>query len=121
MESFSKHPKKLAKSFKYAFEGFYAGIKTETNWKIGILQAIVVILAGVYFQISNLEWILVTILIGLILSAELGNSAVEAIVDSFMPDEHPKAKLAKDFAAGSVVIIIVASAIVGLIIFLPYL
>ncbi|MDO8498544.1 MAG: diacylglycerol kinase family protein [bacterium] len=113
--------RKLARSFKYAFEGMYSGIKTETNWKIGLLEAFLVILAGFYFQITGTEWMIVILLIGLVLSAELGNSAVEAIVDSFTEEQHPKAKLAKDFSAGSVVIVIIASAIVGLMIFLPYL
>lgn len=121
MATFTKQPQKLARSFKYAFEGIYSGIKTETNWKIGLIEAFIVILAGLYFQISRWEWIIVLILIGLVLSAELGNSAVEAIVDSFMPDEHPKAKLAKDFSAGSVVIMILTAGIIGAVIFLPYL
>ncbi|KKR81359.1 MAG: Prokaryotic diacylglycerol kinase [Candidatus Daviesbacteria bacterium GW2011_GWA1_41_61] len=121
MESVTQPTKKLFHSFRFAFEGMYSAIKTETNWKIGLIEAFLVILAGFYFQISRVDWMIVIILIGLVLSAELGNSAVEAIVDSFTEEVHPKAKLAKDFSAGSVVIVIIASAIVGLIIFLPYL
>lgn len=111
----------LLKSFRYAFEGIYSAIKTETNWKIGILEAILVIVAGFTLHISKSDWIIVIILIGLVLSAELGNSAIEAIVDSFTPDQHPGAKLAKDFSAGSVVIVIMTAAIVGFLVFLPYL
>lgn len=111
----------LFKSFKYAFEGMYAALKTETNWKIGLLEALVVILASFYFHISRSDWIIIIILIGLVLSAELGNSATEAIVNSFTQDQHPGAKLAKDFSAGAVVIVIISSAVAGILVFLPYL
>lgn len=113
--------RRLFRSFRYAFEGMYSGIKTETNWKIGLIEAFLVILAGFYLHISRTDWMIVIILIGIVLSAELCNSAVEAIVDSFTQDQHPKAKLAKDFSAGSVVIVIIAAAVVGLMVFLPYL
>lgn len=112
--------KRLLRSFKYAFQGLSEAVQTETNWKIGILEAIVVIAAGFYFKISKLDWILVIILIGIILSAELCNSAIEAIVDSFVDQEHPKAKIAKDFAAAQSVILIIASLVAGLMIFWPY-
>lgn len=113
--------RRLARSFKYAFEGIWVGVKDETNWKIGIIESFFVIGAGFFFQITKVEWIIVIISIGLVLYAELCNSAIEAIVDSFTPNEHPRAKLAKDFSAGSVVILIIATGIVGLIIFLPHL
>jgi diacylglycerol kinase len=121
MEEEPKRKPDLVRSFRYAFAGMRSGMETETNWKIGLIEAILVILAGFYFKISTSDWIMVIILIGIVLYAELCNSAIEAIVDSFTPGEHPKAKLAKDFSAGSVVIIIIASGIVGIIIFLPYL
>lgn len=121
METGAKPKSNLLRSFRYAFEGMYSGIKTETNWKIGIIEAIFVIIAGFYFHISRIDWIIVIILIGLVLSAELGNSATEAIVDSFTSKEHPGAKLAKDFSAAAVVIMIIAAGVVGAMIFLPYL
>lgn len=121
MEEGLKPKSNIIHSFKFAFEGIYSGIKTETNWKIGLIEAVFVILAGFYFNITKTEWIIVIILIGIVLYAELCNSAIEAIVDSFTHEQHPGAKLAKDFSAGSVVIIIIAAAIVGAIIFLPYI
>ncbi len=112
---------KLFRSFKHAFEGLSEAVETETNWKWGIVEGIIVIFAGFYFNISKLDWILVIILIGIILSAELCNSAIEAIVDSFVDREHPRAKIAKDFAAAQSVILIIAAGIAGLLIFWPYL
>lgn len=110
----------LFHSFKYGLAGLHSATKTETNWKIGLIEAVVVIFAGFYFNISRADWVWVLILIGLVLNAELTNSAIEIIVDQFTNKEHPGAKLAKDIAAGSVVIIILVAAIAGVIIFLPY-
>lgn len=120
MESKINKKSNLLRSFKYAFEGIYSGIKTETNWKIGIIEAFFVLLLSFYFNISRTDWIIVIVLIGVVLYAELCNSAIEAIVNSFTSTQHPGAKLAKDFSAGSVVILIIAAAVVGLIIFAPY-
>lgn len=114
-------PKRLLRSFRFAFEGIYSGIKTETNWIIGLIEAIIVITVSWYLNVSRADWIIIIILIGLVLYAELCNSAIEAIVDSFAPEVHPGAKLAKDFSAGSVVILILAAAVVGWIIFWPYI
>lgn len=121
MEPKKSLPRRLARSFKYAFEGFYAAIKTETNWIIGVIESIIVIMAGFYFNITHTEWVLVILIIGIVLSSELCNSAIEAIVDSFVSTEHPKAKIAKDFAAGQSVIIVLSAAISGIIIFWPYI
>lgn len=120
MEPIKPVPRKLAHSFKYAFQGLHFATQTETNWIIGIIEAIIVITAGLYLNISRLDWILVILIIGIVLSSELCNSAIEVIVDSFIEAEHPKAKIAKDFAAGQSVIVILAAAIAGTIIFWPY-
>lgn len=120
MEPVKPSPKKLARSFKYAFAGFHTAVKTETNWIIGIIEAIIVVIAAFYLNISLHDWVLIILIIGIVLSAELCNSAIEAIVDSFVSTEHPKAKIAKDFAAGQSVIIVLAAAVSGSIIFWPY-
>lgn len=121
MEPVKPVPRKLAYSFKYAFQGFHIAVKTETNWIIGIIESIIVVSVGIYLNISRLDWILVVTIIGIVLSAELCNSAIEVIVDSFVTKEHPNAKIAKDFAAGQSVIVILAAAVAGTIIFWPYI
>lgn len=113
--------KKVASSFKYAFQGFHSAVRTETNWRLGVIEAIIVIAAAVYLNISLLDWVLVILIIGMVLSSELCNSAIEAIVDSFIEEEHPKAKIAKDFAAGQSVITVLSAAVAGTIIFWPYI
>lgn len=108
-------------SFKYAFEGIYSALKEEPNLKIHFSIAILVIVVSIYLKISRQDWISVIILIGLVLSVELTNTAIEAVVDKFTDQEHPGAKLAKDISAGAVLVVALTAAISGIIIFLPYL
>ncbi len=118
-EKIKEKEKKLVNSFKYAICGIKTAIKTEQNMKIHVLILLVVVLAGVMLDISKIEWIICIILFGLVISAELVNTSLEAIVDIVKPEMHPKAKIAKDVAASSVLVMAVAAAIVGLIIFVP--
>lgn len=111
--------KKLINSFKYAFEGIASSFKSERNMKIHVIVMIIVIIWGIIFKISAIEWIVCTILFGLVISAELFNTALETIVDMVMPEINEKAKLAKDVSAGAVLILAIASAISGIIIFVP--
>lgn len=108
-------------SFKYAFEGLYAAFKEEPNLKFHFIAALLVVALAYHFQVTILDWIILTTMIGLVLTLELTNTAIEAIVDSFTPEQHPKAKYAKDIAASAVLITAVVAAIVGTLIFWPYL
>ena len=112
---------KLLRSFGYAFAGMFAALKTEANWRLGIAGGILVVVAGIVLKISRTDWILVIVLIGLILSLELVNSSIEAVVDLITADRRPAAKRAKDFAAGASVILVIAAGVAGFLIFLPYL
>ena len=116
MDSQKKDP--LYKSFGYAFEGIGTCIKKERNMKIHCAAAILVVIAGVILKISSLEWcICLTTL--LIMALELVNTAVEAVVDLVTEERKPLAKIAKDTAAGAVLIAAIMAAIAGIIIFLP--
>ncbi len=108
-------------SFKYAGDGIWTALKEEPNLKFHFLAAFLVLFFGFYFNITRVEWLCVLILIGLVITAELTNAAIEAVVDSFTSDVHPGAKKAKDVSAGAVLILAITSIAVGLIIFLPYL
>ena len=119
MKKTGKNP--LYKSFGYAFEGIFAGIRGERNMKIHCFAAVCVIVAGVLFHISVTEWCICRVLFGLILSLELVNTAIEAVVDLVTEDKKPLAKLAKDTAAGAVLIAAVMAAMAGLLIFVPKL
>ena len=80
---------------------------------------VLVILAGLFFQISAVEWCICFVLFGLIMSLELVNTAVESVVDLVTEERRPLAKLAKDAAAGAVLLASIMAAVAGLIIFLP--
>lgn len=119
MKKTGKNP--LYKSFGYAFEGIFVGIRGERNMKIHCFAAVCVVVAGVLFHISVTEWCICLVLFGLILSLELVNTAIEAVVDLVTEDKKPLAKLAKDTAAGAVLIAAVMAAMAGLLIFVPKL
>lgn len=111
----------LYKSFGYAFAGIFTGIRNERNMKIHCFLMFCVVIAGALFQISIIEWCICLVLFGLILSLELVNTAVEAVVDLVTEEKKPLAKVAKDTAAGAVLIAAVMAAIAGLLIFIPKL
>jgi diacylglycerol kinase (ATP) len=111
--------KKIINSFKYALQGFVQAFKSEKNMKIHMLIALLVILAGIILKISVIEWIICIVLIGIVMSAELFNTAIETTVDLAMPEKNEKAKIAKDVSASAVLILAISSAIIGLIIFIP--
>ena len=107
--------KKFIKSFKYAFEGIFTGIKKERNMKIHISIMILVII----LKINKVEWIICITLFGLVISMELINTAIESTVDLITKEKNEQAKIAKDVAAGAVLISAIAAAIIGLMIFVP--
>ena len=111
--------KKLINSFKYAFTGIVTSFKTERNMKIHILVMMLVIITGIIFKVSTLDWIILVIMFALVISAELFNTALETIVDMITMEKNEKAKIAKDVAAGAVLVLAIGSIIVGLIIFIP--
>ncbi len=109
---------KFIRSFKYALEGILSAMK-EQNFKFHLLAVVIVIIASVWTGISMVEWLVVISIMTLVLSLEMMNSAIERVVDLVTTEIHPLAKLAKDLAAGAVLIAAIASVIIGCIIFLP--
>lgn len=113
--------KKRIKSFGYAFKGIASLIRKEHNAWIHCTAIVLVTIAGFHFDITSTEWCIVVLCFGLVLAAEGFNTAIERLVDLVSPDFHPIAGDVKDVAAGAVLICAIASAIVGLIVFIPYL
>ena len=110
----------LAESFSHAFDGIMAGVE-ERNMKIHFGFVLLVLIFGLLLQISATEWCICFTLFGLVLSLELVNTAVEAVVDLVTEEYKPLAKTAKDAAAGAVLIAAIMAAVTGLIIFIPRL
>lgn len=119
--SLKKNCIKLIYSFKYAFTGILSAFKTERNMKIHVSIMCLVILFGVVLKISTLEWMICIFCFALVIGSEMMNTAIEKIVDIAMPEKNEKAKLAKDIAAGSVLVCAIASLLIGLLLFLPKL
>lgn len=110
---------RIINSFKYALKGIFNLFKSERNAQIHLLLAIITIAFSIYFQISNIEWILVILSIAIVFAAEAINTAIEKTVDFISPEYHEKAGEIKDISAAAVLLVAIAVAIVGAIIFLP--
>lgn len=107
-------------SFKHAGEGILTALKEEPNLKVHFLIGVVVILAGIIFKITKFEWTVLLMLIGMVITLELTNTAIEEIVNTFTQEISPSAKRAKDVAAGAVLTVSITAAVIGMIIFWPY-
>lgn len=113
-------PKHRVLSFKYAIEGLILALKEEPNLKFHAVTGTIAIFLGWFFQIEFSEWLVILVLIGLVISLELTNTALEAIVDYLIPQIHPVAKKVKDIAAASVLVASITALVIGVLIFWPY-
>ncbi|WP_353778670.1 diacylglycerol kinase [Winogradskyella sp. 3972H.M.0a.05] len=107
------------KSVGYALKGAIYLVRTEASIKIQVFIAIAVTVAGFYFKISNFEWILQISMIGLVMSIEGVNTAIEYIADFIHPEHHQKIGRIKDISAGAVFIAAITATIVAGFIYLP--
>lgn len=110
---------KRIKSFKYAFNGLQNIVLKEHNFRIHLLAAASALLAGVFFNISNTEWLAIIIIITLVLSLEIINSVVEKLSDIISPKKNNKIKIIKNMSAGAVLLAALTSLIIAGIIFIP--
>ena len=107
----------LISSFNYAVSGIISAIKTEKNMKIHYFIAIIAIIASLFFDFNRIEFLLLLFAISLVFVAEMLNTALETIVDLITSDYHPLARLAKDIAAGAVLIAALNSLVIGYLLF----
>ena len=107
-------------SFRHAFDGLKELWANEQNAHVHMAATILVIICGIGFHVSAMEWCVLLLTVGAVWSAEAMNSAVERVVDLAADGMiHPLAKASKDLAAGAVLIFAIVSVPIGLIIFLP--
>lgn len=111
--------KKRIASFRYAFQGLKDLFISQPNARIHLMASIAVILAGIFFQISATEWMVVSLCIILVLSLEATNTAIEYLTDLVSPGQHPLAGKTKDVAAAAVLLAAIGSVVIAGIIFLP--
>ncbi|NRG33634.1 diacylglycerol kinase family protein [Niallia circulans] len=106
-------------SFRLAILGILTATKQERNVKIHLVITILVIVLGLLNDLSKQEWMIIAFCIGLVISLELINTAIERVVDLVTSEYHPLAKEAKDIAAGAVFVAAILSIVIGGIIFIP--
>ena len=106
-------------SFKHAFAGFMYAISTQPNFRFHLLATIVVILLGIFFTISPVEWLILIFTINTVLVAEMVNTSIESIVDLITLERRADAKVAKDVSAAMVLVSATLAVVIALFIFLP--
>lgn len=107
------------KSVGFAIRGAILLVRSEASIKIQVFITLVMTAAGFYFEISNTEWILQIFAIALVLGIEGMNTAVEKLSDYIQPEFDEKIGIIKDISAGAVMLVSIASSIIGCIIYLP--
>ncbi len=113
--------KSFLTSFYHAASGLLTACKIGRNIKVHYLVSCFVIWCGFYLNITRVEWMILILTMSQVMITEMINSAIEFAVDLASPRYHLFAKLAKDIAAGAVLLSAMTSVIMGIIIFLPYL
>lgn len=111
----------VIKSFPYAISGLKTAFKNEPNFRIHTLAAFLAILTGYFLKLTPLELAVLILTIGIVITLELINTMLEALVDLVSPEIKPAAKIAKDVSAGAVLVSAIVSVFIGLLLFLPKL
>lgn len=106
-------------SFRHAFRGWFYALRTQRNAWIHSAVATIVLILGIWLQLSPLDWAIIILTIAMVFAAEFMNTAIEAVVDLASPDTHPLAKIAKDVGAAAVLVAALAAIIIGLLLLGP--
>lgn len=109
----------FAESVGHALDGLEYTINHERNFKIELVFAMLVTISSFILKVSLIEWTILVLVISMVLALEMINTAIERCVDLVTKDYKELAKLAKDIAAGAVLITSMFSVVIGIIIFLP--
>ena len=107
------------RSLKFALRGMWLLMTTEDSIKAQLFFGVIAIILGFYFDISNIEWMIQFLAIGLVLVAEAANTAIEEVADFIHPDYHKKIGLIKDIAAGAPSFAAIISLIIAGFIYIP--
>lgn len=113
--------KKQLRSFGYAWKGIRCCVGKEQNLSFHLIVTVLTIIAGFLLDITRTDWMIVILCIGVVIAAELFNTAIEKLVDLVSPERHPIAGQVKDIATGAVLVCAATAAIIGLVVFIPYL
>lgn len=108
-------------SFGYAFAGIGYCLRTQRNFRIHTGAAVAVVVVGTILGLASVEWAVLAVTVTMVMVAEMINTVVEAAVDLASPGYHPLAKVAKDVAAGAVLLTAIGAVVIGVCIFVPHL
>lgn len=108
-------------SFKHALAGILYNLTTQPNFRVHLFFAALAVTLGYYLKLLRWEWLVLLFTILLVLVAEMVNTALEAMTDLITNEYRQEAKVAKDAAAGMVLVAAIGAVIVGVVIFLPHL
>lgn len=111
----------LGKSFVYAGNGIVFAVKSQRNAKLHLAAAVLVCIAAWLLNVTAVDWRWLIACIGLVWFAEMINTAFEHLCDLIQPDHHISVQHAKDIAAGAVLVTSLTAAIIGLLVFWPYI
>lgn len=109
-------PARLRRSFHFALSGLAQAWQSEANLRIETSVGVIAMVLAIVLQANVIAVLLTTLLV---LSCELFNSALEALIDMVMPEYHPLAKRAKDIAAGAVLLVSLGAVVIGVLVFVP--
>lgn len=115
----SHHPRRHLNSFKHALRGIYHATANEANFRIQLAIVCVSVIAGFYYHIQLVEWISLVVVCGMLLSAELINTAIEEFIDHLIHEHHEGARVIKDLSAGYVLTTAFCALAVFLLVFVP--
>lgn len=113
--------RKFLRGFYHAFAGLGHLWKEQLNIKVHFAATILVIALGLFLSVDRRDWIALVICVGMVWTAEALNTALELLADVASPEFHPLVGKAKDIGAGAVLLSAIASAVVALLVFVPYL
>ena len=112
---------RFLKSFGYSIDGLKYAYKYEQSMLIHVIVTIAVIIVNIVLKVTAVEWLITFIAIGMVLSSELINTAIEAVVDLVTLEIHPLAKIAKDCGSAATFVLAMMAAVIGVIVYFPYI
>lgn len=112
---------RFVRSFSFSISGLKYAYKYEQSMFVHVIATICVITANIIFKVQPIEWLITVLAIGMVLAAELINTAIEAIVDMVTLEFHPLAKIAKDCGSAATFVLAVMAAVIGVVVYLPHI
>ena len=112
---------RFVSSFGYAIEGLVHAFTEHASFRFQVVVGCLAMISGLLFRINRYEWMVLCVFVGLVLAAELLNTAIETTLDYLAKDHHINVKVAKDVSAAGVFVLSISAVAAGLIIFIPHL